>query len=156
MSSKVKKIQSNLEQMKRTKIVEMENCTMGSILVTFAKLANKTEETALLLFEGLKDNPDFHPNNIKEACDYVKDVLFSEIDFSELLPYIVLVYDENNILSPLVTIYNDIDDVLYPISSTGMTGGVIAQYMKGNDSITIEYIYDDVEYEVVDEACEEE
>ena len=156
MSSKVKKIQNNLETQKRAKILEMENCTIGSILTTFAKLASKTEETSLLLFEGLKDNPDFHPNNIKEACDYVKDVLFSEIDFSEFLPYIVLVYDENNILTPLVTIYNDSDDILYPISSTGMACGVIAQYVKGNDSIAIEYIYDDVEYEVVDEACAEE
>ena len=155
MSNRVKKIQNNLELQKRVKIMAMENCTIGSILTTFAKLASKTEETALLLFEGLRDNPDFHPNNIREACDYVKDVLFSDTDFTEFLPYIVLVWDENNILTPLVTIYNDSDDILYPISSTGVTCGVIAQYMKGNDSIAIEYIYDDVEYEVTD-ACEEE
>ena len=154
MSNRVKKIQNNLELQKRVKVMEMTNSTIGSIVCTFAKLASVSEDTALLLFEGLKDNESFRPNNIKEACDWIKDNLFSDVDFTEMLPYIVLVYDDNSIFNPIVTIYSQDDDILYPVASSGAKFGILSQYDKGNEAVNIEHIYDGA-IEVVDE-CEEE
>lgn len=137
MSSKAKKIQNNVENTKKVQLYELYNTLCGSIIVSVGKLVNKTEDEMIEDFARFsKDEELAKSKNIKDACDYIiKD--FGMADCFK--KNIVLVYDENDLYTPIITL--EVDDTILPLDPNGMTLGILNHL----DNAIVEYIYDEDE-----------
>lgn len=137
MSSKANKLRENVEADKKLKLYTLYGTLVGSVIVTFGKLVNKTEEEMLEDFAYYsKDEELFKCKNIKEVCDYIKK------DYGVIEDYednIVLIYDEKNVYTPVVTIMDE-DGVVYPLDRDGNAIGVLAHL--GSEEVKVEYIYE--------------
>lgn len=138
MSSKAKKIEKQAENYSKMKRHTMYGTVIGSAIVTIGKLAQKTEEDLVKDFDMFSDNtnPLWNCKTIKEVCDYL--IKFYDVidDYKE---NIVLVYDEDNVYTPIVTL--EIDDTILPLDPNGMTLGILNHL----DQAVVEYIYDEDE-----------
>lgn len=138
MSSKAKKIEKQAENYGKMKKYTMYGTVIGSAIVTIGKLAQKTEEDLVKDFDIFSDNtnPLWNCKTIKEVCDYL--IKFYDVidDYKE---NIVLVYDEDNVYTPIVTL--EIDDSILPLDPSGMTLGILNHL----DKAVVEYIYDEDE-----------
>lgn len=134
MSSKAKKLESNIENNKKLKLFTLYSTLMGSIIVTMGKLVGKTEEEMLDDFAYYsKDEELFKCKNIKEVCDYVKRDYGVVEEYEK---YIVLCYDEANKYTPLCTLVDD-EGYVQPLDRDGNYLGVLAQ-----DDFEMEYIFE--------------
>ena len=140
MSNRVKKIVKEAQENKNQNVYHMCNCTAGSAICTIGKLAGKKEEEVLVSFNALRKDHSIKVNTIRELCDYLIGYFGMKEEYKENL---VLVYDERNIMTPLVTVeYNTPEgNILYPISSDGNYTGILANLDK--EWVSIEYIYGD-------------
>ena len=140
MSNRVKKIVKEAQENKNQNVYHMCNCTAGSAICTIGKLAGKKEEEILVSFNVLRKDHSIKVNTIRELCDYLIGYFGMKEEYKE---NIVLVYDERNIMTPLVTVeYNTPEgNILYPISSDGNYTGILANLDK--EWVSIEYIYGD-------------
>lgn len=137
MSSKAKKIKENVEADKKLKLYTLYGTLVGSVIVTLGKLVNKTEDEMLKDFAYYsKDEALFKCKNIKEVCEYVKKDYGVPEEYED---NIVLIYDENDRYTPVVTIMDE-DGIVYPLDREGNAIGVLAHL--GSDSVKVEYIYD--------------
>lgn len=137
MSSKVKKIRESVEADKKLKLYTLYGTLVGSVIVTFGKLVGKTEEEMLEDFAYYsKDEELFKCKNIKEVCDYIKKEYGVVEDYED---NIVLIYDEKNVYTPVVTIMDE-DGIVYPLDRDGTAIGVLAHL--GSEDIKVECIYD--------------
>lgn len=138
MSSKAKKLEKQAENYGKMKKYTMYGTVIGSCIITIGKLAQKTEEDLVKDFDMFSDNtnPLWNCKTIKEVCDYL-------IKFYDVLDgykeNIVLVYDEDNVFTPIVTL--EIDDTILPLDPSGMTLGILNHL----DKAVVEYIYDEDE-----------
>lgn len=140
MSNRVKKIVKEAQENKNQNVYHMCNCTAGSAICTIGKLAGKKEEEVLESFNTLRKDHSIKVNTIRELCDYLISYFGMDEKYKE---NIVLVYDERNIMTPLVTVeYNTPEgNILYPISSDGNYTGILANLDR--EWVSIEYIYGD-------------
>ena len=140
MSNRVKKIVKEAQENKNQNVYHMCNCTAGSAICTIGKLAGKKEEEILVSFNVLRKDHSIKVNTIRELHDYLISYFGMKEEYKE---NIVLVYDERNIMTPLVTVeYNTPEgNILYPISSDGNYTGILANLDK--EWVSIEYIYGD-------------
>ena len=140
MSNRVKKIIKEAQENKNQNVYHMCNCTAGSAICTIGKLAGKKEEEVLESFNAIRKDHSVKVNTIRELCDYLIDYFGMDEKYKE---NIVLVYDERNIMTPLVTVeYNTPEgNILYPISSDGNYTGILANLDR--EWVSIEYIYGD-------------
>lgn len=140
MSNRVKKIVKEAQENKNQNVYHMCNCTAGSAICTIGKLAGKKEEEILVSFNALRKDSSVKVNTIRELCDYLIGYFGMKEEYKDNL---VLVYDERNIMTPLVTVeYNTPEgNILYPISSDGNYTGILANLDK--EWVSIEYIYGD-------------
>ena len=140
MSNRVKKIVKEAQENKNQNVYHMCNCTAGSAICTIGKLAGKKEEEVLESFNAIRKDHSVKVNTIRELCDYLIDYFGMDEKYKE---NIVLVYDERNIMTPLVTVeYNTPEgNILYPISSDGNYTGILANLDR--EWVSIEYIYGD-------------
>ena len=140
MSNRVKKIVKEVQENKNQNVYHMCNCTAGSAICTIGKLAGKKEEEVLESFNAIRKDHSVKVNTIRELCDYLIDYFGMDEKYKE---NIVLVYDERNIMTPLVTVeYNTPEgNILYPISSDGNYTGILANLDR--EWVSIEYIYGD-------------
>lgn len=140
MSNRVKKIVKEVQENKNQNVYHMCNCTAGSAICTIGKLAGKKEEDILVSFNALRKDPSVKVNTIRELCDYLIGYFGMDEKYKDNL---VLVYDERNIMTPLVTIeyHTEEGSVLCPISSDGTYTGIM-NYLD-REWISIEYIYGD-------------
>ena len=140
MSNRVKKIVKEAQENKNQNVYHMCNCTAGSAICTIGKLAGKKEEEVLESFNAIRKDHSVKVNTIRELCDYLIGYFGMKEEYKE---NIVLVYDERNIMTPLVTVeYNTPEgNILYPISSDGNYTGILANLDK--EWVSIEYIYGD-------------
>ena len=140
MSNRVKKIVKEAQENKNQNVYHMCNCTAGSAICTIGKLAGKKEEEVLESFNAIRKDHSVKVNTIRELCDYLISYFGMDEKYKE---NIVLVYDERNIMTPLVTVeYNTPEgNILYPISSDGNYTGILANLDK--EWVSIEYIYGD-------------
>lgn len=136
MSSKAKKIKENIENKRKLDLYKLYNSLIGSCIVTIGKLAQKTEEDLVKDFDMFSDNtnPLWNCKTIKEVCDYL--IKFYDVidDYKE---NIVLVYDEDNVYTPIVTL--EIEDNILPLDPNGMTLGILNHL----DQAVVEYVYDE-------------
>ena len=140
MSNRVKKIVKEAQENKNQNVYHMCNCTAGSAICTIGKLAGKKEEDILVSFNAIRKDHSVKVNTIRELCDYLIGYFGMKEEYKE---NIVLVYDERNIMTPLVTVeYNTPEgNILYPISSDGNYTGILANLDM--EWVSIEYIYGD-------------
>lgn len=137
MSSKVKKIRENVEADKKLKLYTLYGTLVGSVIVTLGKLVNKTEDEMLKDFAYYsKDEDLFKCKNIKEVCEYIKRDYGVPEEYED---NIVLIYDEKNVYTPVVTIMDE-DGVVYPLDRDGNAIGVLAHL--GSEDVKVEYIYE--------------
>ena len=139
MSSKAKKIEEQAENYGKMKKYTMYGTVIGSCIVTIGKLAKKTEEDLVKDFDDFSDNknPLWKCKTIKEVCDYLID--FYKVDKDKYKDNIVLVYDEGNVYTPIVTL--EIDDTILPLDPNGMTLGILNHL----DAAVVEYVYEEDE-----------
>ena len=144
MSNRVKKIVKEAQENKNQNVYHMCNCTAGSAICTIGKLAGKKEEEILVSFNTLRKDSSVKVNTIRELCDYLIGYFGMDEKYKE---NIVLVYDERNIMTPLVTVeyHTPEGEILCPISSDGNYTGILANLDK--EWVSFEYIYGDDENE---------
>ena len=137
MSSKAKKIQENAEANEKLKRYTLYGSLAGSIIVTIGKLCKITEDQMIKDFAKLSKDEEFYKcGNIMEACDYVINYYKMPEEYKK---YIVLVYDEDNKYTPVVTVLDE-DGYIQPLDREGNYLGILANY--GNkESIQFEEIY---------------
>lgn len=138
MSNRVKKISENAKARQNYKKYVLYGSVIGSCLVTIGKLAGKTENELVVEFDKLKNNDDFSKcNNIQEVCDW----LFGYFKVDEQYKNnIVLVYDENERYTPMVTL--EVDGTILPLDPNGVSLGVISM-IGTRDDIVYEYVYEE-------------
>lgn len=139
MSSKAKKLEKQIGIYDAIKKYTMYGSVIGSCIVTIGKLAQKTEEDLVKDFDMFSDDTNLLWNckTIKEVCDYLID--FYKVDKDKYKDNIVLVYDEDNMYTPIVTL--EVENNILPLDPNGMTLGVLNHL----DKAIVEYIYDEDE-----------
>lgn len=138
MSNKVKRIAKDLVAKANYENFLMENSTAGSVLLTAAKLSGIKENKCFPLFEEAQKQKF---DNIKELCDYFFEKLNVKEEYKK---DVVLVYDENNKLTPIVTICIEASTgpIFLPVGPQG-SFPTIMRHMN-EDNIKVEYIYREV------------
>lgn len=137
MSSKASKIKENVKKQELAKKRMYESCLGGSAIITIAKLCDIPEKS---IYENIEGTQAWlleieKPTSVKEMCD----TLIKHFDMAEgYKEYLVLVYDEDNIFSPIVTI--EVNGKVLPVGSDGLTFGALRHL--GKDSIKVERIYE--------------
>lgn len=144
MSSRAKKIVKEVQTNNKQNVYEMCNCTAGSAICTIGKLAGKKEQEILDDFNALRKNFPVKVNTIRELCDFLIGYFGMDEKYKDNL---VLVYDERNIITPLITVKYQTEDggILCPISSDGTYTGILT-YLD-NEWVSVEFIYGDDENE---------
>ena len=140
MSNRIKKIVKEVEINKNQNVYHMCNCTAGSAICTIGKLAGKKEEEVLEAFNALRKDFSIKVNTIRELCDYLIGYFGMKEEYKDNL---VLVDDERNIMTPLVTVgyHTPEGEILCPISSDGNYTGILANLDR--EWVSFEYIYGD-------------
>jgi hypothetical protein len=138
MSNRVKKISENAKARQNYKKYVLYGSTAGSCIVTIGKLAGKTENELVAEFDKLKNNDDFSKcNNIQEVCDWLID--YFKVD-EQYKNNIVLVYDEDERYTPMVTL--EVDGTILPLDPAGTSLGILSM-IGVKDNIIYEYVYEE-------------
>lgn len=138
MSNAVKKISKNAMARQNYKKYVLYGSTAGSCIVTIGKLAGKTENELIAEFDKLKNNDDFSKcNNIQEVCDWLID--YFKVD-EQYKNNIVLVYDEDERYTPMVTL--EVDGTILPLDPAGTSLGILSM-IGVKDNIIYEYVYEE-------------
>lgn len=138
MSSKAKRIEEKAEAYGKMKKYTMYGTVIGSAIVTVGKLAQKTEEDLVKDFDMFSDNtnPLWNCKTIKEVCDYL--IKFYDV-IDDYKNNIILVYDEDNVYTPIVTL--EVNNTILPLDPSGMTLGILNHL----DKAIVEHIYEETE-----------
>lgn len=149
MSSKAKKISENLVKAKH---LELYTTLPGSIIASIAMLSGVSVEEQLKYFEVLKEwvNKQANENKNITVIDIFNHVA-NEIGKlqKEWRSKYILVFDKNDILTPLVTIVDDDGNPL-PLTSEGFYYGVMQYAIEGRENIDYEFLFDENGDEIVD------
>ena len=137
MSSRVQKIQKNIENKNKLDLYTLYNSFFGSVIVTIGKLSGKTEEELISDFARFsKDEKLALCKNVKEVCNYIiNDYKMPEVYKKN----IVLCYDEKGIYTPIVTLVDE-EGIVQPLDRNGTYIGVLAK-----DDFEMEYVYEEDE-----------
>lgn len=139
MANAVKKIRENMEKSQNLKKYMMYGSLIGSCIVTIGKLVQKSENELIEEFDKLHDDKEFAKcKNVVEVCDYLAD--YFKVD-KKYLDNVILVYDENNVYTPCVTL--ELDNAILPLDPDGMGLGILAHL--DNESVYYEYVYGEEE-----------
>lgn len=134
MSNKIRKYEKEVAKREALLRNAMYSSCLGSCIVTVSKLAQKTEKEVMEIFPQLQHNEDFAKSmNIQEAVEWLFNYFDIREDFKK---YIVLVYDERGIFTPIVTLCTDGENLL-PLDPIGKMLGVLSY----PDHI-IEYVFE--------------
>lgn len=149
MSSKAKKISENLVKAKH---LELYTTLPGSIIASIGMLSGVSIEDQLKYFEVLKSwvNEQANANKNVTVIDIFNHVA-NEIGKlqKEWRSKYILVFDKNNILTPLVTIVDDDGNPL-PLTPEGFYYGVMQYAIEGRENIDYEFLFDENGDEIVE------
>lgn len=149
MSSKAKKISENLVKAKH---LELYTTLPGSIIASIGMLSGISIEDQLKYFEVLKEwvNEQSNANKTVTVIDVFNHVA-NEIGKlqKEWRSKYILIFDKNNILTPLVTIVDDEGNPL-PLTPEGFYYGVMQYAIEERDNIDYEFLFDENGDEIVD------
>lgn len=149
MSSKVKKISENLVKAKH---LELYTTLPGSIIASIGMLSEVSIEDQLKYFEVLKSwvNEQANANKNVTVIDIFNHVA-NEIGKlqKEWRSKYILVFDKNDILTPLVTVIDDDGNIL-PLTPEGFYYGVMQYAIEGRENIDYEFLFDENGDEIVE------
>lgn len=142
MSSKAKKVSENLVKAKH---LELYTTLPGSIIASIAMLSGVSIEDQLKYFEVLKKWVDEQANANKNVT--VIDIfnhVANEIGKlqKDWRSKYILIFDKNDILTPLVTIVDDDSNPL-PLTPEGFYYGVMQYAIEGRENIDYEFLFDE-------------
>lgn len=149
MSSKAKRISENLVKAKH---LELYTTLPGSIIASIAMLSGVSIQEQLKYFEVLKKWVDKQANENKTVT--IIDI-FNHVSNEigklqkEWRSKYILVFDKNNILTPLVTIVDEDGNIL-PLTSEGFYYGVMQYAIEGRENIDYEFLFDENGDEIID------
>lgn len=142
MSSKVKQISKKVIKAKH---LELYTTLPGSIIASIAMLSGVPIKDQLKYFEVLKKwvNEQANENKNITVIDMFNHVA-NEIGKlqKEWRSKYILIFDKNNVLTPLVTIVDDGGNPL-PLTPEGFYYGVMQYAMEGRDNIDYEFLFDE-------------
>lgn len=134
MSNRVKKIRDHAEASKKLKEYYVESCLVGTAMLSIGKLAGLSESEIVEKFYEIKDNfPEV--KNIQEMCAFLIEYLGMDEVYKDR---IVLIYDENEMYSPLITI--EVDEVYLPVSESGIYPAIMRNLDR--DNIQVEKVFE--------------
>lgn len=141
MSSEVTRLKKKLNK----EIDPLYNTLAGSICVTYGILLHHNVKAMREVFKYLKKN--YKTLNLNTVMDIVQAVeAYHRWDshLNELRANIVLVYDDTNVRTPMVTLVNDEGEVM-PLRREGFTEVNILTlaYEGDRDWIKVEYLFDE-------------
>jgi hypothetical protein len=149
MSSKANKISKELVKAKH---LELYTTLPGSIVSSIAMLSGVSTEDQLKYFEVLKKwvEKQAKENETVTVIDIFNHVA-NEIGKlqKEWRSKYILIFDKNNVLTPLVTIVDDEGNPL-PLTPEGFYYGVMQYAIEGRDNIDYEFLFDENGDEIVD------
>lgn len=149
MSSKAKKISENLVKAKH---LELYTTLPGSIIASIAMLSGLSIEDQLKYFEVLKNWVSKHDDD-KETVTVID--IFNHVANEigklqkEWRSRYILIFDKNNVLTPLVTI-TDKDGNILPLTPEGFYYGVMQYAVEGRENIDYEFLFDENGNEIED------
>ena len=142
MSSKAKKISENLVKAKH---LELYTTLPGSIIASIAMLSGVSVEEQLKYFEVLKEwvNKQANENKNVTVIDIFNHVAndIGKLQKEWRSKYI-LIFDKNDILTPLVTVIDDDGNIL-PLTPEGFYYGVMQYAIEGRENIDYEFLFDE-------------
>ena len=149
MSSKSRKISKELVKAKH---LELYTTLPGSIIASIAMLSGMSIKDQLKYFEVLKKWVDTQDKENKTVT--VIDIFNHVADEigklqKEWRSKYILVFDKNNILTPLVTIVDDDGNIL-PLTPEGFYYGVMQYAIEGRENIDYEFLFDENGDEIVE------
>ena len=149
MSNRIKHISKKVIKAKH---LELYTTLPGSIIASIAMLSGVSIEDQLKYFEVLKKWVDKQANEKKNVTviDIFNNVA-NEIGKlqKEWRSKYILVFDKNNILTPLVTIVDDDGNPL-PLTPEGFYYGVMQYAIEGRENIDYEFLFDENGDEITD------
>ena len=153
MSSKAKQISKKVIKAKH---LELYTTLPGSIIASIAMLSGVSVKDQLKYFEILKKWVDTQANENKTVT--VIDIfnhVANEIGKlqKEWRSKYILVFDKNNVLTPLVTIVDDEGNIL-PLTPEGFYYGVMQYAIEGRENIDYEFLFDENGDEIEEENIE--
>lgn len=149
MSSKSNKIAKELVKAKH---LELYTTLPGSIVSSIAMLSGVSIEEQLKYFEVLKKwakklADDYEHVTVVDIFNHVANEI-GKLQKEWRSKYI-LIFDKNNILTPLVTIIDDDGNIL-PLTPEGFYYGVMQYAIEGRDNIDYEFLFDENGDEIID------
>lgn len=128
MSNRISKIKENVENHERQVRFDCDNCLIGSVMLSVGKLAGKRDKDIYHDFENILSKlPKQDEWSIYTLCEWFCKFYRLKYEHKKRL---VLVYDKENVLTPLVTIMTDDNETgepkLWPIASDGTLTGILA------------------------------
>lgn len=156
MSSKAKKLEISAEEQRNADIIALYGTLIGTIVATVGVLNEVEVDDQIKYFKELSKKLDKIPNTIIGITNYV----WNEIGKTENIPLranVVLLTDDENIRSPMVTFVTGNDEIGYtvmPLSKNGFAVGLIGlarDQNKERPNIGIEWLYDEDGNDIVDE-----
>lgn len=156
MSSKLSKIKEQVEENSHKDELVLYSTLLGTIVATVGVLNEVEVDDQIKYFKELSKKLDKIPNTIIGITNYV----WNEIGKTENIPLranVVLLTDDENIRSPMVTFVTGNDEIGYtvmPLSKNGFAVGLIGlarDQNKERPNIGIEWLYDEDGNDIVDE-----
>ena len=149
MSSKSKKL---ADKIVKAKHLELYTTLPGSIIASIAMLSGVSIKDQLKYFKVLKKWVD---EQAKENKNITVIDIFNHVANEigklqkEWCSKYILIFDKNNVLTPLVTIVDDDGNPL-PLTPEGFYYGVMQYAMEGRDNIDYEFLFDENGDDIVD------
>ena len=141
MSNQVKKIEKEMKKTENVKKYELYGSVLGSAIATIGKLSGKTEKEIISEFDKLKNDDLFSQSkNVLEACNFLLKYFNTDEKYKN---NIILVYDDKNRFTPMVTL--EVDNQILGLDPEGTSFGVLAHL--DDDHVFYEYIYKEDEDE---------
>lgn len=149
MSNRIKHMSKKVIKAKH---LELYTTLPGSIIASIGMLSGVSIEDQLKYFEVLKSwvNEQANANKNVTVIDIFNHVA-NEIGKlqKEWRSKYILVFDKNNILTPLVTIVDDDGNPL-PLTPEGFYYGVMQYAIEGRENIDYEFLFDENGDEIVE------
>lgn len=149
MSNKIKHMSKKVI---RVPHLELYTTLPGSIIASISMLSGISTEDQLKYFEVLKKWISKLDND-KETVTVID--IFNHVanDIGKLQKEwrskYILVFDKNNILTPLVTLIDEEGNIL-PLTPEGFYYGVMQYAIEGRENIDYEFLFDENGDEIVD------
>lgn len=149
MSSTAKKI---AKKVIKAKHLELYTTLPGSIIASIAMLSGVSIKDQLKYFKVLKKWVD---EQAKENKNITVIDIFNHVANEigklqkEWCSKYILIFDKNNVLTPLVTIVDDDGNPL-PLTPEGFYYGVMQYAIEGRENIDYEFLFDENGDEIID------